>query len=82
MLVILLKLVFFFSEFSSLYGFLKFSTATVVRLTLRANGLMSCSVLDNSCIQCSHGKIPLSKAGSVKRLSTGAWTKFSKVTSF
>ncbi|MBA0574248.1 hypothetical protein Golob_001475, partial [Gossypium lobatum] len=46
--------------------------------TLRADGLMSCSVLDNTSIHCSHGKIPLSKAGSVKRLSAGAWTKFSK----
>ncbi|KAB1996150.1 hypothetical protein ES319_D13G211800v1 [Gossypium barbadense] len=35
-------------------------------------------VLDNTSIQCSHGKIPLSKAGSVKRLSAGAWTKLSK----
>ncbi|PPS12707.1 hypothetical protein GOBAR_AA07934 [Gossypium barbadense] len=62
----------------SLYGFLKFSMATVARFTLRADGLMSCRVLDNTSIQCSHGKIPLSKAGSVKRLSSGAWTKCSK----
>ncbi|GMI84417.1 ubiquitin-specific protease 26 [Hibiscus trionum] len=36
-------------------------------------------VLNNSSIQCSHGKLPISKAGSVKRLSAEAWMKlFSK----
>ncbi|KAK8486160.1 hypothetical protein V6N11_019983 [Hibiscus sabdariffa] len=36
-------------------------------------------VLNNSSIQCSHGKLPISKAGSVKRLSAEAWIKlFSK----
>ncbi|KAE8678665.1 Ubiquitin carboxyl-terminal hydrolase 26 [Hibiscus syriacus] len=36
-------------------------------------------VINNASIQCSHGKLPISKAGSVKRLSTEAWTKlFSK----
>ncbi|CAL1362439.1 unnamed protein product [Linum trigynum] len=32
-------------------------------------------VLDNTSIQCSHGKVPVSKAGSMKRLSAEAWTK-------
>uniref|UniRef100_A0A2P2JYZ7 Ubiquitin carboxyl-terminal hydrolase n=1 Tax=Rhizophora mucronata TaxID=61149 RepID=A0A2P2JYZ7_RHIMU len=37
------------------------------------------SVLDNTPIQCSHGKVPVSKVGSIKRLSAEAWTKlFSK----
>ncbi|KAE8710514.1 Ubiquitin carboxyl-terminal hydrolase 26 [Hibiscus syriacus] len=36
-------------------------------------------VLDNSSIQCSHLKLPISKAGTVKRLSAEAWMKlFSK----
>ncbi|XVE71413.1 hypothetical protein DITRI_Ditri10aG0148300 [Diplodiscus trichospermus] len=32
-------------------------------------------VLDNTPIQCFHGKIPISKVGFVKRLSTKAWMK-------
>ncbi|GLU01093.1 hypothetical protein SLE2022_184180 [Rubroshorea leprosula] len=36
-------------------------------------------VLDNTPIQCSHGKVPVSKVGCMKRLSTVSWTKlFSK----
>ncbi|XP_062022879.1 ubiquitin carboxyl-terminal hydrolase 26 [Rosa rugosa] len=36
-------------------------------------------VLDNSSIQCMHGKVPASKVGSMKRFSAEAWTKlFSK----
>ncbi|XP_057987065.1 ubiquitin carboxyl-terminal hydrolase 26 isoform X2 [Hevea brasiliensis] len=36
-------------------------------------------ILDNTLIQCSHGKVPVSKVGSMKRLSAEAWTKlFSK----
>ncbi|KAJ4951503.1 hypothetical protein NE237_028335 [Protea cynaroides] len=31
-------------------------------------------VLDNTSIQCSHGKVPVSKVGIMKRLSTNAWT--------
>ncbi|CAN6540179.1 unnamed protein product [Malus baccata var. baccata] len=31
--------------------------------------------LDNTSIQCSHGKVPLSKIGYMKRLSVKAWTK-------
>ncbi|XP_065881079.1 ubiquitin carboxyl-terminal hydrolase 26 isoform X2 [Euphorbia lathyris] len=31
--------------------------------------------LDNTHIQCSHGKVPVSKVGSMKRLSAEAWTK-------
>ncbi|KAM1224734.1 hypothetical protein ACFX1S_043812 [Malus domestica] len=35
--------------------------------------------LDNTSIQCSHGKVPVSKVGHMKRLSVKAWTKlFSK----
>lgn len=52
--------------------------------TFRADGLllMSCSVLNNTSIQCSHGKFPLSKVGFSKRLSAEAWMKlFSKVAS-
>ncbi|XP_010108151.2 ubiquitin carboxyl-terminal hydrolase 26, partial [Morus notabilis] len=30
-------------------------------------------VLDNTSIQCSHGKVPMSKVGSMKRLSAKAW---------
>lgn len=42
--------------------------------------LISCSTLDNTSIQCSHGKAPVSKVGFMKRLSTTAWTiLFSKV---
>lgn len=32
------------------------------------------STIDNSSIQCSHGKVPVSKIGSMKRLSSKAWT--------
>ncbi|GAA0153013.1 cysteine protease [Lithospermum erythrorhizon] len=32
------------------------------------------STIDNSSIQCIHGKVPVSKASSVKRLSVEAWT--------
>ncbi|OVA08284.1 Ubiquitin carboxyl-terminal hydrolases family 2 [Macleaya cordata] len=32
-------------------------------------------VLDNKSIQCSHGKVPVSKVGSMKRLSAKAWTR-------
>ncbi|KAJ4845848.1 Ubiquitin carboxyl-terminal hydrolase 26 [Turnera subulata] len=36
-------------------------------------------VLDNTPIQCSHGKVPFSSVGSMKRLSAEAWVKlFSK----
>ncbi|PON72999.1 Ubiquitinyl hydrolase [Parasponia andersonii] len=31
--------------------------------------------LDNTSIQCSHGKVPVSKVGSMKRLSTKSWTE-------
>ncbi|CAN1768243.1 Ubiquitin carboxyl-terminal hydrolase 26 [Linum perenne] len=31
--------------------------------------------LDNTSILCSHGKVPVSKVSSMKRLSTEAWTK-------
>ncbi|RDX67238.1 Ubiquitin carboxyl-terminal hydrolase 26 [Mucuna pruriens] len=38
-----------------------------------------CSPLDNTAIQCSHGKVPVSKVSSMKRLSAKAWdTLFSK----
>ncbi|XP_052209579.1 ubiquitin carboxyl-terminal hydrolase 26 isoform X2 [Diospyros lotus] len=30
--------------------------------------------IDNSTIQCLHGKVPVSKIGNMKRLSTKAWT--------
>ncbi|XP_004235069.1 ubiquitin carboxyl-terminal hydrolase 26 isoform X1 [Solanum lycopersicum] len=37
------------------------------------------SIIDNSSIQCIHGKVPVSKIGSMKRLSSEAWTMlFSK----
>lgn len=37
------------------------------------------SIIDNSSIQCTHGKVPVSKIGSMKRLSSEAWTMlFSK----
>ncbi|CAN4123360.1 unnamed protein product [Withania somnifera] len=37
------------------------------------------SVIDNTSIQCTHGKVPVSKVGSMKRLSREAWTMlFSK----
>ncbi|WCJ44374.1 Ubiquitin carboxyl-terminal hydrolase 26 [Euphorbia peplus] len=40
---------------------------------------ITATALDNTQIQCSHGKVPFSKVGSVKRLSGEAWTKlFSK----
>ncbi|KAF8390816.1 hypothetical protein HHK36_023115 [Tetracentron sinense] len=32
-------------------------------------------VLDNTPIQCLHGRVPVSKVGSMKRLSANAWTK-------
>ncbi|KAJ8773366.1 hypothetical protein K2173_028543 [Erythroxylum novogranatense] len=32
-------------------------------------------ILDNSPIQCIHGKVPISKVGFMKRLSAEAWTK-------
>ncbi|XVF48123.1 hypothetical protein PTKIN_Ptkin03bG0165600 [Pterospermum kingtungense] len=36
-------------------------------------------LLDNTSIQCSHGKVPLSKVGFLKRVSAEAWIKlFSK----
>ncbi|XP_050366869.1 ubiquitin carboxyl-terminal hydrolase 26 [Argentina anserina] len=36
-------------------------------------------ILDNTTIQCVHGKVPASKVGCMKRLSAEAWTKlFSK----
>ncbi|KAI3870843.1 hypothetical protein MKX03_013734, partial [Papaver bracteatum] len=31
-------------------------------------------VIDNTSIQCSHGRVSVSKVGSMKRLSEGAWT--------
>ncbi|XP_030480385.1 ubiquitin carboxyl-terminal hydrolase 26 isoform X1 [Cannabis sativa] len=31
--------------------------------------------LDNTSIQCLHGKVPVSKVGSMKRLSTTSWTQ-------
>lgn len=38
------------------------------------------SILDNTPIQCLHGKVPAANVGSIKRLSSKAWTKlFSKV---
>ncbi|XAR57648.1 Ubiquitinyl hydrolase 1 [Bertholletia excelsa] len=37
------------------------------------------SAIDNTPIQCTHGKVPVSKIGNVKRLSAKAWTMlFSK----
>ncbi|KAM7513474.1 hypothetical protein LguiB_012349 [Lonicera macranthoides] len=37
------------------------------------------SIIDNTPIQCLHGKVPVSKVGSMKRLSAKAWTMlFSK----
>ncbi|KAJ0100234.1 hypothetical protein Patl1_19749 [Pistacia atlantica] len=37
-------------------------------------------VLDNAPLQCLHGKVPVSKVGTMKRLSTEAWIKlFSKL---
>ncbi|KAI3852486.1 hypothetical protein MKW98_009187 [Papaver atlanticum] len=32
-------------------------------------------VIDNTSIQCSHGRVSVSKVGSMKRLSEGAWTR-------
>lgn len=41
---------------------------------------MVCRILDNSPIQCLHGKVPISKVTCIKRLSVKAWDKlFSKV---
>lgn len=34
------------------------------------------STLDNTSIQCLHGKVPESKIGSMKRISSKAWNKF------
>ncbi|GAB2222929.1 hypothetical protein Droror1_Dr00017061 [Drosera rotundifolia] len=31
--------------------------------------------IDNSTIRCSHGKVPVTKIGSMKRLSSEAWTR-------
>ena len=39
--------------------------------------VMVCSILDNSQIQCLHGKVPISKVTSIKRLSMKAWDKLS-----
>ncbi|KAM3320310.1 ubiquitin carboxyl-terminal hydrolase 26 isoform X1 [Capsicum chacoense] len=37
------------------------------------------SIIDNTSLQCTHGKVPISKIGSMKRLSCEAWTMlFSK----
>ncbi|XP_033508808.1 ubiquitin carboxyl-terminal hydrolase 26 isoform X3 [Nicotiana tabacum] len=37
------------------------------------------SIIDNTSLQCTHGKVPVSKIGSMKRLSGEAWTMlFSK----
>ncbi|KAG5554241.1 hypothetical protein RHGRI_011937 [Rhododendron griersonianum] len=42
--------------------------------------VISCRVIDNNPIQCLHGKVPVSKIGGMKRLSSTAWTMlFSKV---
>jgi ubiquitin carboxyl-terminal hydrolase 48 len=39
-----------------------------------------CRSIDNGPIQCEHGKVPVSKLTSMKRLSAAAWQKlFSKV---
>lgn len=35
---------------------------------------ISPSALDNTSVQCLHGKVPVSKIGSIKRLSAKAWT--------
>lgn len=35
---------------------------------------ISPAALDNTPIQCEHGKVPVSKVGSMKRLSAKAWT--------
>ncbi|CAI9284968.1 unnamed protein product [Lactuca saligna] len=35
------------------------------------------SIIDNTSIQCSHGKVPVSKICSMKRLSATAWHKIS-----
>ncbi|XP_037495087.1 ubiquitin carboxyl-terminal hydrolase 26 isoform X1 [Jatropha curcas] len=44
-----------------------------------ADNVTPTSSIDNTPIQCSHGKVPVSKVGSMKRLSAEAWTKlFSK----
>lgn len=42
--------------------------------------LISCSAVDNSPLQCSHGKVPVTVINSMKRLSAIAWFElFSKV---
>nr|KAJ0201570.1 hypothetical protein LSAT_V11C600306410 [Lactuca sativa] len=39
--------------------------------------LFACSIIDDTSIQCSHGKVPISKICSMKRLSAIAWHKMS-----
>lgn len=42
-----------------------------------------CSAIDNTSIQCLHGKVQMSKVTSMKRLSSKAWdTLLSKVNLF
>lgn len=36
-----------------------------------------CSEIDNTPIQCLHGKVPVSKISSMKRLSAKAWNRIS-----
>eukprot|EP00257_Ricinus_communis_P017048 XP_015575390.1 ubiquitin carboxyl-terminal hydrolase 26 isoform X3 [Ricinus communis] len=44
-----------------------------------ADSITPLSALDNTPIQCSHEKVPVSKVGTMKRLSTESWAKlFSK----
>ncbi|MCD7469118.1 hypothetical protein HAX54_007925 [Datura stramonium] len=46
---------------------------------LIATSLAASLIIDNTSIQCTHGKVPVSKVGSMKRLSCEAWTMlFSK----
>lgn len=41
---------------------------------------ISCRAIDNTSIQCLHGKVPVSRINFIKRLSDEAWTAlFSKV---
>lgn len=37
-------------------------------------GFNFCRNIDNTSIQCSHGKVPVSKVNFMKRLSAEAWT--------
>jgi len=54
--------------------------ATVLLMFPMIYSILSCSVIDNKPIQCLHGKVPVSKVGSMKRLSAKAWgILFSKV---